>query len=54
MAVCGEKDVSGCDFPRGGEDTISRIAGVFGRVRRGMNFSDWHVGLEIQGSGFDE
>ena len=54
MAVCGKKDVSGCDFPRGGEDTISRIAGGFGRVRRGMNFGDGHVRLEIQGSGFDE
>lgn len=46
--------MTGCDFSRGGENTISSLGGALGMARCGMNLSDRHVGLEIQGSGFDE
>jgi len=54
MAVCGEKDVADRDFSSGGDNAISSPAEVLGRGRHGVNSSDRRVGLEIQGSGFDE
>jgi len=54
VTVRGKKDVTGCDFSRCGENAISSTAEVFvGRSCR-LNLCDRHVGLEVQGSGFDE
>jgi len=47
VAIRGKKDMAGCDFSPGGENTISSAAGGLGRSRRGMNLSDRRVGLEV-------
>ena len=54
MAIRGKEDVSGFDFSPGGENAISSAAGVLGWSHRRMYLSDGRVGLEIQGTAFDE